>query len=60
MKIHEVKLCVNCEEVFSFYDSKDGRCPACGSAVTFFVNQAWTNQHSGKIEMKEDRISVEN
>ena len=39
MKIEEVKLCVNCDEVFSYNDSRDGSCPICGSRVTFFVNR---------------------
>ena len=47
MKIEDAKLCVNCEEVFSYSDSKDGSCPACGSFVTIFVNRAWIRGTNG-------------
>ena len=46
MKIEDAKLCVNCEEVFSYGDSRDGSCPVCGSFVTIFVNRAWTSRIS--------------
>ncbi len=49
MKIGEAKLCVNCEEVFSYNDSRDGSCPVCGSVVTIFVNRAWANMNSEPV-----------
>lgn len=54
MKIEEVKLCVNCEEVFSYRDSKDGSCPVCGSVVTIFVDPAWTGKNSNSIEIGKE------
>ena len=52
MKIEEAKLCVNCEEVFSYYDSKNGSCPVCGSLVTIFVNRAWTSRNGENEKIK--------
>ncbi len=56
MKIKEAKLCVNCEEVFSYFDSKNGCCPVCGSCVTIFVVRAWTEKkgHGEKIKIGEE------
>lgn len=61
MKIVEAKLCVNCEEIFSYNDSKNGSCPACGSAVTIFVNPAWTGKKINPVELgKEVSTRAEN
>jgi hypothetical protein len=46
MKIEKAKLCVNCEEVFSYSESRNGSCPVCGSSATIFVNQAWTRKNT--------------
>lgn len=54
MKIEEVKLCVNCEEVFSYRDSRDGSCPVCGSLVTIFVNQALAGKQTGVKENRKE------
>ena len=61
MKIEEAKLCVNCEEVFSYYESKNGSCPVCGSLVTIFVSRAWTGGGNEKIKIwNEARTRVAN
>ncbi len=44
MKIQQAKLCVTCEEVFSYEDSRDGSCPVCGSKVTIFVEKSWMSK----------------
>ncbi len=55
MKIIEAKLCVNCEEVFSYSDSKDGSCPVCGSVVTIFVNRAWASKNNSEaVNIRKD------
>lgn len=35
MKLGYARYCVDCDEVFSFEDSRDDTCPKCGSCSVF-------------------------